>query len=93
MVPRAPYTEIGNLLIEDIVMANEHNIIWVSAPERNLGWPEFKEVVFTGAFNEALDYVANLAKNAKFQLGQVLAKDGKVLATIAPQGNIRLSSE
>ncbi|KVP65667.1 hypothetical protein WJ96_04680 [Burkholderia ubonensis] len=74
-------------------MSNEHNIIWVNKPETKAGWPDFREVVFTGAFNEALDYIVNLAKGARFILGQVLSTDGKVLATVAPQGNIRLSSE
>ncbi|WP_060065542.1 hypothetical protein [Burkholderia ubonensis] len=74
-------------------MANEHSIIWVSKPETKAGWPDFREEVFTGAFNEALDYIVNLAKGARFMLGQVMAMDGKVLATVAPQGNIRLSSE
>lgn len=74
-------------------MSNEHNIIWVNKSERKAGWPDFREQVFTGAFNEALDYVVTLAKEARFILGQVLSSDGKVLATVAPQGNIRLSSE
>ncbi|HDR9103381.1 hypothetical protein [Paraburkholderia sp. A3RO-2L] len=74
-------------------MAIAHNIIWVNQPAASKGWPEFREQVFPGAFNEALDYMVSLAKNAGFKVGQVLAQDGKVLATVAPQGNIHLSSE
>jgi len=71
----------------------EHNIIWVNEPETKGHEPDFREVVFTGAFNEALDYVVNLSKVAKFMVGQVLAKDGKVKATVAPQGNLRISRD
>ena len=71
----------------------EHNLIWVNEPEAKGQEPDFREVVFTGAFNEALDHVVKLSKVAKFMVGQVLAKDGKVKATVAPQGNIRISSE
>jgi len=74
-------------------MSNEHNIVWVDAPENKAEKPTFRELVFTGVFNDALDHAANLAKGAKFMMGQVLNKDGKVLATIAPQGSIHLSSE
>lgn len=74
-------------------MTDQHNIIWVSKSERKAGWPDFREEVFAGAFNAALDHVVNLANGARFIIGQILSKDGKVLATVAPQGNIRLSSE
>lgn len=74
-------------------MTNEHNIIWVNQSESRKGWPVFCEEVFTGAFNEALDYIVNLAKGAGFMVGQVLSKDGKILANIAPQGSIHLSCE
>lgn len=74
-------------------MANEHQIHWVDKSENAGEKPTFRELVFTGTFNDALDHIANLAKSAKFLMGQVLAKDGKVLATVAPQGAIRLSSE
>jgi hypothetical protein len=73
-------------------MSNEHKLIWMSRAEPK-GWPEWSEEVFTGAFSDALAYVENLAKGARFIIGQVLAKDGKVLANVAPQGTIRLSSE
>jgi transposase-like protein len=72
---------------------NEHNIIWVNQAESRKGWPVFCEEVFTGAFHDALERISNLAKGAGFMVGQVLSKDGKVLANVAPQGSIRLSSE
>lgn len=74
-------------------MTKEHNIVWVDQPEDTAEKPTFTEVVFNGAFNEALDHILGLAKNAKFMCGQVLAKDGKVLVTVAPQGSIHISSE
>ena len=91
----ATYTEVSKHLCEVTAMSttNEHNIIWVNHPESKKGFPEFCEEVFTGAFSDALEHISNLAKGARFMVGQVLSKDGKILANVAPQGNIRLSSE
>lgn len=73
-------------------MTQEHNLVYVHK-EDEASMPTFSEVVFSGAFNDALNHVVGLAKSAKFMMGQVLAKDGKVLATIAPQGSIHLSGD
>jgi hypothetical protein len=74
-------------------LENEHNLVWVDEADNKAEKPTFREVVFTGAFNEALDHVIGLAKGAKFMCGQVLSKDGKVLATVAPQGSSHISRD
>lgn len=74
-------------------MSTEHNLIWLDAAEAEAEKPTFRQQVFTGAFNDAIDQVVSLAKGARFMMGQVLNKDGKVLATIAPQGSIHISSD
>ena len=74
-------------------MAQEHNLVYVHKADDEASMPTFSEVVFSGAFNDALNHVVGLAKNAKFMMGQVLNKDGKVLATVAPQGSTHISSD
>ena len=74
-------------------MKDKHNLVWVDKAEDSAKTPTFCEVVFTGAFNEALNHILGKAKNAQFMIGQVLSQDGKVLATVAPQGSIHISSE
>ena len=74
-------------------MDNEHNLVWVNQAEDEAAKPTFTEVVFSGVFNDALEHIRGIATNAKFLMGQVLSKDGKVLATIAPQGSIHISSD
>lgn len=70
-------------------MDNEHDIIWISQPSANKGWPVFREERFLGAAADALDYIAGLARSAGFVAGQILALDGEVLATIASRGGVR----
>ena len=70
-------------------MANEHSIIWVDQPQTHRGWPVFREEVFRGALTEALDYAVSLATGASFVAGQVLAQDGRILATVAREGRLR----
>jgi hypothetical protein len=86
------YTEMRPHKFEREVMTNEHKLIWANRADPK-GWPEFQEGKFTGAFSDALSYMQSLAKGARFIVGQVLAEDGKVLANVAPQGTIRLSSD
>ncbi len=72
---------------------SKHNIVYTETNGAEKG-VNFVEVVFEGSFAAALEHAKNLANTAKnFLLGQVLAQDGKVLATVAPQGSVRLSSE
>lgn len=73
-------------------MANEHNVIWVIAADDGAA-PEFREESVAGAFKDALNRVVSLAHSAKFLMGQVLATDGKVLATVGPQGCTRIAAE
>lgn len=74
-------------------MDKEHNLVWVNKGDDEAEKPNFTEVVFSGAFNDALEKVRSMATNAKFLMGQVLSKDGKVLATVAPQGSIHISRD
>ena len=74
-------------------MDQEFKVACVHKADDGAAKPTFSEVVFSGAFNDAVNHVVGLANNAKFMLGQVLKKDGKVLATIAPQGSIHISSD
>ena len=74
-------------------MATEHNVVWVIKADEEGAMPEFREESLRGAFKDALARVVSLASSAKFLMGQVLAADGKVLATVAPQGSIRLTRE
>lgn len=71
-------------------MNTTHNIVYMSKEEEGAK-PSFNEVVFEGVFADAVEHAKKLAMNAKFMLGQVLAKDGKVLATVAPQGSVHIS--
>ena len=74
-------------------MENEHNLVYFNKADDEAAKPTFTEVVFSGAFNDALDHIRGIATNAKFLMGQVLSKDGKVLATVAPQGSTHISSD
>lgn len=74
-------------------METEHNLVWVNKADDEADKPTFSEVVFSGAFNDALEKIRGMATSAKFMMGQVLSKDGKVLATVAPQGSIHISSD
>ncbi len=71
-------------------MSNTHNIVYMSKDEEGAK-PSFNEVVFEGVFADAVEHAKKLAMNAKFMLGQILAKDSKVLATVAPQGSVHIS--
>lgn len=74
-------------------METQHNLVWVDKGDNEAAKPTFTEVVFSGAFNDALEKVRGMATSAKFMMGQVLSQDGKVLATIAPQGSIHISRD
>lgn len=74
-------------------MDKEHKLVWVNKGDDEAAKPTFTEVVFSGAFNDALEKVRGVATNAKFMMGQVLSKDGKVLAIVAPQGSIHISRD
>lgn len=71
----------------------EHKLVYFNKADTSDEGPTYTEVIFTGAFNDALEHIKSLAFNAKFLMGQVLAKDGKVQATIAPQGSIHISRD
>ena len=63
-------------------------IVWVSKTEAT---PDFNEMTFKGTFAEALTYAKALASDAKFMMAQVLAFDGKVLATVCSPTAIKLA--
>lgn len=72
-------------------MENKHHIVWVEQPDTRKGWPEFREEAFWGALADAIDYIMALAEGTGFIVGQVLAQDGQILATVASSVNGRLN--
>lgn len=63
-------------------MTTRNNVVYVYRNESNQ--PDFKEATAPGCFDDVLAFVKNLAATtAGFMMGQVLADDGKVLATVA----------
>lgn len=72
-------------------MSETHKLIYATKKEDGPG-PNFIEVMFEGGFIAAVTQIVDLAASAKaFILGQVLAQDGKVLATVAPQGIVHFT--
>lgn len=66
-----------------LTQTDETKIVWASHTDTTR--PSIQEILFTGSVTDALEKLQAMAHNAKFILGQLLAKDGKVLAT-AVQG-------
>lgn len=74
-------------------MRTEHRITWVASDAAKAnGDLEIQEIVIDGSLADAINHAVELAKQARFMLGQILSKDGKILANLAPKGHIRLSS-
>ncbi len=67
-------------------MNQENKIVWVVDGDKEM---DFKETTFKGVLADAINYVVDLAKQAGFVLGQILAFDGKVIATIGPNGAVK----
>lgn len=62
-------------------------IVWFEQADDGM---DFKETTFVGAIIEAVQFILqNLAEKAGFVLGQVLTLEGKVAATIAPNGAVK----
>lgn len=71
----------------------EHKLVYFDKSDKAGEPPTYEEVIFTGAFLDALAHFKKLASGAKFMMGQILSKDGKVQANIAPQGSIHISRD
>jgi len=67
-------------------MKQANKIVWVVDGNKEM---DFKETTVMGVLADAVNYVVDLAKQAGFVLGQVLAIDGKVIATIGPNGAVK----
>lgn len=67
-------------------MNQANKIVWVVDGNKEI---DFKETTVMGVLADAINYVVDLAKQAGFVLGQVLAIDGKVIATIGPNGAVK----
>ncbi len=67
-------------------MNQANKIVWVVDGNKEM---DFKETTVMGVLADAINYVVDLAKQAGFVLGQVLAIDGKVIATIGPNGAVK----
>ncbi len=67
-------------------MKQANKIVWFVDGNKEM---DFKETTVMGVLADAVNYVVDLAKQAGFVLGQVLAIDGKVIATIGPNGAVK----
>lgn len=55
------------------------------------GWSGFHEMEVEGQFSAVLDRAKTLALTVPaFTLGQILAHDGRVLATVGQQGSVHI---
>lgn len=67
------------------------SVIWFAAPVRPGLQPELHKQPHRGDFHGALSRAVAQSREPDFLLGQVLAADGRVMATVAPAGAIKLS--
>lgn len=68
--------------------SSTQQIVWVN---KTAALPDFNELTFKGTFVEALAYAKSLATGAKFMMAQVLAFDGKVLATVCSPTAVKIT--
>lgn len=65
-------------------MSEKKTIVWMEVVGENR--TELQEEIFNGPVNKAIELAVEVTKKAGFLLGQILAHDGKVLASIAKNG-------
>jgi len=68
-------------------MSAAKKIVWVTQTNAK---PDFRELDLESALQVALARARDLAAEPDFVLAQVLAADGKVLATVGPGGSVHL---
>ncbi|MEX3984319.1 hypothetical protein AB4Y45_35770 [Paraburkholderia sp. EG287A] len=68
------------------------SVIWFAhAPAQPGSQPELHEQPHHGDFHGALVRAIAQSREPDFLLGQVLAADGRVMATVAPAGAVKLA--
>ena len=72
-------------------MPSIHSIIWFAAPAQPGSQPVLHEQPHQGDFHGALARAITQSMDPGFLLGQVLAADGRVMATVARAGAVKLS--
>lgn len=64
-------------------------IVWFK--KSSAGIPDLVETDIEGNLESVLEHAKSLACDESFLMGQILADDGLVIATIAPQGFTRIN--
>jgi hypothetical protein len=67
------------------------SVIWFAAPAQPGSRPELHKQPHQGDFHGALESAIAQSRKPDFLLGQVLAADGRVMATVAPAGAVKLA--
>lgn len=66
-------------------------VVWMNSTLTS-GPAQVEEEIVEGVLQDAVNFIRGIANEATFLLGQILAMDGRVVATVAPGGVVKLNN-